>query len=99
MDSAANSRLPLAGITVIELGMVLAGPFAGSLLADLGATVIKIEPPGTGDGARQMGPRKNGVALWWGVAQSREEMHHAEPQGPGGMRVVRAPGRKRRRRR
>lgn len=48
--------------------MVIAGPFAGSLLADLGATVIKIEPPGTGDAARQMGPRKNGVALWWGVA-------------------------------
>ena len=68
MEAAANSRLPLAGITVIELGMVLAGPFAGSLLADLGATVIKVEPPGTGDGARQMGPRKNGVALWWGVA-------------------------------
>ncbi len=68
MDNAPNSRLPLAGITVLELGMVLAGPFAGSLLADLGATVIKIEPPGTGDAARQMGPRKNGVALWWGVA-------------------------------
>ena len=68
MDHAANNLLPLAGITVIELGMVLAGPFAGSLLADLGATVIKIEPPVTGDGARQMGPRKNGVALWWGVA-------------------------------
>jgi formyl-CoA transferase len=68
VDHAANNLLPLAGITVIELGMVLAGPFAGSLLADLGATVIKIEPPVTGDGARQMGPRKNGVALWWGVA-------------------------------
>src|SRR3954468_12458440 len=68
MEVAANSRLPLAGITVLELGMVLAGPFAGSLLADLGATVIKIEPPGVGDAARQMGPRRNGVALWWGVA-------------------------------
>ena len=68
MDTPANSRLPLDGITVLELGMVLAGPFAGSLLADLGATVIKIEPPGTGDAARQMGPRKNGVSLWWGVA-------------------------------
>jgi succinyl-CoA---D-citramalate CoA-transferase len=68
VDSVSNSSLPLAGITVLELGMVLAGPFAGSLLADLGATVIKIEPPVAGDAARQMGPRKNGVALWWGVA-------------------------------
>ena len=68
VENVANNPLPLAGITVLELGMVLAGPFAGSLLADLGATVIKIEPPGTGDAARQMGPRKNGVALWWGVA-------------------------------
>jgi crotonobetainyl-CoA:carnitine CoA-transferase CaiB-like acyl-CoA transferase len=68
MDCGDEHPLPLAGITVLELGMVLAGPFAGSLLADLGATVIKIEPPGTGDAARQMGPRKDGVALWWGVA-------------------------------
>ena len=60
-------RLPLAGVTVLELGMVLAGPFAGSLLADLGATVIKIEPPGIGDPMRLMGPQKNGVALWWSV--------------------------------
>lgn len=68
MGDDTDSPLPLRGVTVIELGMVLAGPYAGSLLADLGATVIKIEPPETGDGARQMGPRKNGVALWWGVA-------------------------------
>jgi crotonobetainyl-CoA:carnitine CoA-transferase CaiB-like acyl-CoA transferase len=73
VNHAVDSPLPLHGVTVLELGMVLAGPFAGSLLADLGATVIKIEPPEIGDGARQMGPRKNGVALWWGVASRRKK--------------------------
>ena len=52
---------PLAGVKVIELGTVIAGPFAGSLLAELGAEVIKIEPPGPGDVLRRMGPIKDGV--------------------------------------
>jgi formyl-CoA transferase len=46
---------PLAGLTVVELGQVLAGPFAGAIFADLGASVIKIERPEGGDDARQMG--------------------------------------------
>ena len=54
----------LAGIKVVELGQVLAGPFAGAILADLGATVIKVEKPDGGDDARQMGPAfRHGDAL------------------------------------
>jgi formyl-CoA transferase len=49
------SAKPLAGIKVVELGQVLAGPFAGAIFADLGATVIKVEKPDGGDDARQMG--------------------------------------------
>ena len=49
------SAKPLAGVKVVELGQVLAGPFAGAILADLGATVIKVEKPDGGDDARQMG--------------------------------------------
>lgn len=49
------SAKPLAGIKVVELGQVLAGPFAGAILADMGATVIKVEKPDGGDDARQMG--------------------------------------------
>jgi len=48
--------LPLQGVTVIEVCMSIAGPFAGQVLADLGARVIKIERPGTGDDSRQWGP-------------------------------------------
>jgi crotonobetainyl-CoA:carnitine CoA-transferase CaiB-like acyl-CoA transferase len=47
---------PLSGLTVIEIGQVIAGPFAGAILADLGARVIKVERPQGGDDARQMGP-------------------------------------------
>ncbi|MDF1781809.1 MAG: CaiB/BaiF CoA-transferase family protein [Alcanivoracaceae bacterium] len=60
-----QKRLPLAGIRVIELGQLLAGPFAGTLLAYFGAEVIKVEPPG-GDPIR--GWRKlddNGTSFWW----------------------------------
>jgi len=53
-------RGPLAGIKVLEMGAFIAGPFCGQLLADLGAEVIKIEPPGQGDVMRQWGPVKTG---------------------------------------
>jgi crotonobetainyl-CoA:carnitine CoA-transferase CaiB-like acyl-CoA transferase len=66
MSSAAT--LPLAGLRVIEVGAVIAAPVCASLLADLGAEVIKVEPPGAGDPFRAMGPSVNNVPLWWGVA-------------------------------
>ncbi len=56
--------LPLEGVRVVEIGQVLSGPFAGAILADLGADVIKIEKPEGGDDARQMGPAfRHGDAL------------------------------------
>ena len=51
-----NQTGPLTGIRVIELGQIAAGPFAGSLFADLGADVVKIERPDGGDGMRQWPP-------------------------------------------
>ena len=59
---------PLSDLRVIEMGQLLAGPFCGQLLADFGADVIKIEPPGTGDPMREWGREKSGgQSLWWPV--------------------------------
>lgn len=57
--------LPLEGITVLDLTKVLAGPFCCLQLADFGATVIKIEPPGQGDDARQIGPLVKGESTYF----------------------------------
>ena len=51
-----NANLPLAGVTVVEFCHSVAGPYAGSILADLGADVIKVESPDKGDYARDWGP-------------------------------------------
>ncbi|MFJ7998327.1 CaiB/BaiF CoA transferase family protein [Streptomyces sp. NPDC096310] len=58
----------LRGLKVVEFAHVVAGPLAGSLLADQGADVVHVEPPGAGDAARTMGPRRDGVPLWFKVA-------------------------------
>ena len=59
---------PLEDLRVVEMGQLLAGPFCGQLLADFGADVIKIEPPGQGDPMREWGREKSGgKSLWWPV--------------------------------
>ncbi|WP_426959167.1 CaiB/BaiF CoA transferase family protein [Muricoccus radiodurans] len=61
-----DARLPLAGLRVVELGHYIAAPFATRLLADLGAEVIKVEPP-EGDPHRDWGARHNGHAVWFSI--------------------------------
>jgi formyl-CoA transferase len=63
---------PLANIKVIEMGQLIAGPFAAKTLADFGADVIKIEPPGVGDALRKWRLLKDGTSVWWQV-QSRNK--------------------------
>jgi len=59
---------PLAGLRLVEMGTLLAGPFCGQLMGDFGAEVIKLEPPGKGDPMREWGREKaHGMSLWWPV--------------------------------
>jgi len=72
-----KAKKPLEGIKVIELGQLIAGPFAGKLFAEFGAEVIKIEPPAAdgqpgGDPLRQWRKLHQGISLWW-FAQARNK--------------------------
>ena len=69
MTQIVSQPLPaLNGIKVVEFAHVIAGPLAGTLLADLGADVVHVEDPSVGDPARQTGPTRDGVYLWWKVS-------------------------------
>lgn len=83
MVTTENARTgPLADLRVIELGSFIAGPFAGQLLADYGAEVIKIENTSTGDPMRRWGVNVDGESLWWpSIARNKKSVAidlHAE---------------------
>ena len=71
-DAARSAAGPLAGLKVVELGQLIAGPFAARTLADFGAEVVKIEPPKDGDPLRKWRLLKDGTSIWW-QAQSRNK--------------------------
>jgi formyl-CoA transferase len=71
-DANLPTAGPLAGLKVLELGQLIAGPFAGKTLGDFGADVIKIEPPGDGDPLRKWRMLHEGTSVWWQV-QSRNK--------------------------
>jgi formyl-CoA transferase len=68
MNNSAGASGALSDLRVLELGTLIAGPFCGQLLGDMGAEVIKIEAPGQGDPMRHWGPQKRGTpSVWWPV--------------------------------
>ena len=69
-----NQKLPLENVKVLEQGSLIAGPFAGKILAEFGAEVIKVEPPIKGDPLRNWRIIKGDTSLWWHV-QSRNIYH------------------------
>lgn len=82
-------RGPLADLRVIEMGTLLAGPFCGQLLGDLGAEVIKIEPPNQGDPLRAWGQEKvNGKSLWWPVVGRNKKAITLDMRQPEGQAVL-----------
>ena len=76
---------PLAGLRVLDIATVLAGPFAATLLADYGADVLKLELPGKGDGMRAFPPFKDGKSIWWKAAQRGKRFGTLDLRRPQGL--------------
>lgn len=86
MTEQAN-RGPLADIRVIELGQLIAGPFCGQLLGDMGAEIIKVEPPAQGDPMRNWG--HGDAKLWWEVVARNKKSVSANLRIAEGQELVR----------
>jgi len=78
---------PLSGMTVLDLSRILAGPYCTLLLAELGARVIKVEPPAQGDDARQYGPFKNGKSTYFASVNRGKESIALDLKSPGGREI------------
>jgi crotonobetainyl-CoA:carnitine CoA-transferase CaiB-like acyl-CoA transferase len=81
---------PLRGVNVLELGEALAGPLTCTLLGDFGASVIKVERPGSGDSMRTMGPVRDGVGLWWTVTGRGKRSIALDLKTPDGRAALQA---------
>ncbi len=81
---------PLAGITVIDLSRILAGPYCTFLMAELGARVIKVEPPGKGDDAREYGPFVNGRSTYFASVNRGKESIALDLKSAGDQRIFEA---------
>src|SRR6201988_3803539 len=91
LDSHAMTQppLPLEGIRVLELAQVVAGPFCGALMAEVGADVIKTEMPGRGDDLRRLGPSEDGTSYWFAVDNRNKKLMTLDLHQPAGQDIVR----------
>lgn len=87
MSDASDRKGPLTDIRLVELGQLIAGPFCGQLMADMGADVIKVEPPGQGDPMRDWG--RGDYPLWWQVCARNKRVVTANLREEGGQELVR----------
>ncbi len=87
--SHPQSSGPLSGLKVVELGQLIAGPFAAKTLSDFGADVIKIEPPGAGDPLRQWRLIKDGTSVWWQVQSRNKRSLALDLKAPQAQDIVR----------
>src|SRR3954471_5494036 len=81
---------PLSGIVVVDLSRILAGPYCTLLMAELGARVIKVEPPGRGDDARAYGPFLEGRSAYFMSINRGKESIALDLKAPGDQRIFAA---------
>ena len=79
----------LKGLRVIEMGQLIAGPFAGKMLGEFGADVIKIEPPGAGDPLRNWRMLQDGTSLWWQVSSRNKRSVALDLRAKEGQAIAR----------
>ena len=92
MNVSTQTAFPpgaLNGVRVIEMGQLIAGPFAGKLLSEFGAEVIKIEPPGSGDPLRNWRLIKDGTSVWWQVQSRNKRSIALDLRTPEGQEIAR----------
>jgi len=85
---SAQKHGPLAGMKVLELGTLIAGPFCARMLAEFGAEVIKIESPDSGDPLRQWRILKDGTSLWWSVQSRNKKSLSLNMKSPEGQEIA-----------
>jgi len=85
----APTLKPLAGVRVIELGALIAGPYAAAILGQFGAEVIKIEPPKNGDGLRTWRKLHDGTSLWWRSQSRNKKSVTVDLKASRGQEIVR----------
>ena len=90
MTATPQAPRPLAGIRVLEMGQLIAGPFAGCVLAYFGAEVVKVEPPRTGDPLRNWRVLKDGTSLWWRAMARNKKCVTLDLRKPKGRALARA---------
>ena len=84
-----NATKPLSGVKVVELGTLIAGPFAARILAEFGAEVIKIESPDGGDPLRKWRKLYQGTSLWWYLQSRNKKSVTVNLKQADGVDVVR----------
>lgn len=90
VEEGSKSAGPLAGIKVIEMGTLIAGPFGGRILAEFGADVIKIETPRVGDPIRNWRVLHEGTSLWWYVQSRNKRCITLDCRSPEGIEVLKS---------
>jgi len=81
---------PLAGLKVLEMGALIAGPFCAKVLAEFGAEVVKLEPPGVGDPLRKWRYVKDGTSVWWHVQSREKRSVTVDLRDPDGQAIARS---------